>query len=63
MLRKMIARTETVIAVADDTKIGFESFCHIGDLNAVDQLITNSVFTTEQELEKIQALGIHVHRC
>lgn len=63
LLRKMIARTETVIAVADDTKIGFESFCHIGDLNAVDQLITNSVFTTEQELEKIQALGIHVHRC
>lgn len=63
LLRKMIARTETVIAVADDTKIGFESFYHVGDLNAVDQLITNSMFTTERELENIQAMGIHVRRC
>ena len=63
LLRKMIARTEKVIAVADDTKIGFESFYHVGDLNAVDQLITNSSFTAEPELEKIQATGICVCRC
>lgn len=63
LLRKMIARTEKVIAVADDTKIGFESFYHVGDLRSVDQLITNSVFTTEQELENIQNMGIRVYRC
>ena len=63
LLRRMIARTETVIAVADDTKIGFESFYHVGDLKAVDELITNVTADTEQELEKIQAMGIHVCGC
>lgn len=63
LLRRMIARTETVIAVADDTKIGFESFYHVGDLKAVDKLITNVTADTEQELEKIQAMGIHVYGC
>lgn len=63
LLRKMIARTETVIAVADDTKIGFESFYHVGDLNEVDQVITNSTVTTERELEMIQVTGIQVRRC
>ena len=63
LLRKMIARTETVIAVADHTKIGFESFCHVGDLRAMDKLITNAMPSTEQELEKIQDMGIHVCRC
>ena len=63
LLRKMIDRTQTVIAVADDTKIGFESFCHVGDLHAVDMLITNSTGTTEQELEKIRAMGIRVREC
>lgn len=63
LLRRMIARTETVIAVADDTKIGFESFYHVGDLKAVDKLITNVTADTEQELEKIQAMGIHVCGC
>ena len=63
LLRKMIARTETVIVVADDTKIGFESFYHVGDLSAVDMLITNATSKTEQELQKIQNIGIHVVKC
>ena len=63
LLRKMIARTETVIAVADDTKIGFESFYHVGDLRAVDMLITNPTIDTEQELEQIRNLGIRVCSC
>ena len=63
LLRKMIARTETMIVVADDTKIGFESFYHVGDLNEVDQVITNSTVTTERELEMIQVTGIQVRRC
>ncbi len=63
LLRKMIARTETVIVVADDTKIGFESFYHVGDLSAVDMLITNATSKTEQELQKIQNIGIYVDKC
>ena len=63
LLRKMIARTATVIAVADDTKIGFESFYHVGDLQEVDMLITNATSATEQELEKIRQTGICVYRC
>ena len=63
LLRKMIARTQTVIAVADDTKIGFESFYHVGNLDAVDMLITNSTPAAEQELQKLENMGIHVHRC
>lgn len=63
LLRKMIDRTQTVIAVADDTKIGFESFYHVGDLNAVDMLITNSTGANERELQKIQNMQIQVCRC
>lgn len=63
LLRKMIARTETVIAVADDTKIGFESFYHVGSLDAVDMLITNPTPATEQELEKLTNKNIHICRC
>ena len=63
LLRKMIARTQTVIAVADDTKIGFESFYHVGDLDVVDMLITNGTGHTEEELQQIEAHGIQVCRC
>lgn len=63
LLRKMIDRTQMVITVADDTKIGFESFYHVGDLNVVDKLITNTAQTAEQELRKIEAMGITVCRC
>ena len=63
LLRKMIARTETVIAVADDSKIGFENFYHVGDLHAVDKLITNHTLATERELEQIRNMGIHVCVC
>lgn len=63
LLRKMIARTQTVIAVADDTKISFESFYHVGDLHIVDMLVTNATQATEPELQKIEAAGIRVCRC
>ena len=63
LLRKMIARTQTVIAVADHTKIGFESFYHVGDLQVVDMLMTDSFPAVESELQKIEAAGIHVCRC
>ena len=63
LLRKMIERTRTVIAVADDTKVGFESFYHVGDLHVADQLITNETPEITEELKKIEATGIRVHRC
>ena len=63
LMRKMIARTQTVIAVADDTKIGFESFSHVGDLHTVDILVTNRTEATEEELAKMEATGIQICRC
>ena len=63
LMRKMIARTEMVIAVADDTKIGFESFSHVGDLHAVDMLVTNETEATKEELGNIETKGIQVCRC
>lgn len=63
LLRKMIDRTQTVVAVADDSKIGFESFCHVGDLSVVDMLMTNATGETEPELQKIETAGVHVCRC
>lgn len=63
LLRTMIARTQTVIAVADDTKIGFESFCHVGDLSVMDMLMTNACAASEAQLQQIEAMGIPVHRC
>ena len=63
LLRKMIERTQRVIAVADDTKIGFESFYHVGDLHSVDMLVTNAADCADAELQKIEALGIRVCRC
>lgn len=63
LLRKMIERTQEVIAVADDTKIGFESFCHVGDLETLDMLITNRNPDTEAELQRIEEQQIRVFRC
>ena len=63
LLRKMIDRTQTVIAVADDTKICFESFYHVGDLQAVDMLVTNSTDTAAEELDRIEMMGIRVFQC
>lgn len=63
LLRKMIQRTQTVIAVADHTKIGFESFYHVGDLSVVDMLVTDTADTTQAQLQRIEESGIHVRRC
>ena len=63
LMRKMIERTQMVIAVADDTKVGFESFYYIGDVRAVNKLITNAGFINEEELQKLEAAGICICRC
>lgn len=63
LLRKMVQRTQTVIAVADDTKIGFESFCHVCDLGKVDLLLTNPTPATESQLETLGQRNIRILRC
>ena len=63
LLRKMVQRTEIVIAVADDTKIGFESFCHVCALDAVDMLLTNATPDTEAQLQTLEQQNIRILRC
>ena len=63
LFRKMIERSHEVIVVADDTKIGFERFSHICDLDAVDRIITNWSPDSEPELQRMEARGIQVTRC
>ena len=63
LFRKMIERAEKVIIPADDTKIGFESFYHVGDLKVADKLITNDCAENETELKKMEELGIEICRC
>lgn len=60
---KMIERAEEVIVVADETKIGFESFYHVSGLEVVDKLITNYNAGNEEELKQIEQMGIEVCRC
>lgn len=63
LLRGMIECSREVIMVADDTKIGFESFYHVSDLNVVDKIITNAYEKNEPELRKMEEMGIQVCRC
>lgn len=63
LFRWMIACAEEVIMVADETKIGFESFYNVGDLKVVDKLITNFSEGNEEELQQMERLGVCVCRC
>lgn len=60
---KMIERAEEVIVVADEKKIGFESFYHVKGLEVVDKLITNNNPENEEELRRMEQMGIEVCRC
>lgn len=65
LLQKMVERAKEVIIVADDGKIGFESFYHVSDVGAIAKLVTNrsSRPEVEEELQRLQASGIEVCRC
>ncbi len=63
LFRKMIERAKKVIVPADDTKIGFESFYHVSDLNIVDKLITNNCAENEAQLRRMEMMGIEICRC
>ncbi len=63
LFRGMIACASEVIVVADSTKIGFESFYHVSGLNVVDKLITDADPEHEEELQRMEAMGVRVLRC
>ncbi len=63
LFRGMIECSREVIVVADDTKIGFESFYHVSDLKVVDKIVTNVYPENEPELRKMEEMGIQVYRC
>ena len=63
LFRRMIERAKETVVVVDSSKIGFQSFCHVCDLEAVDKIITNQCDDSEPELKKMEQMGIQVRRC
>ena len=65
LMEKMIERAKEVIVVADDSKIGFESFYHVSDAQAVTKLFTNETSDSNKNdvLDELETLGIQVVRC
>lgn len=65
LMEKMIERAKEVIVVADDSKIGFESFYHVSDARAVTKLFTNqsSDDSKNSVLNELENMGILVVRC
>ena len=61
-LKSILERTRFRIIVADITKIGTESFCHIGDITIADMLVTNETKDAEKLrlLKKIEEAGVVV---
>lgn len=51
-LKSILARARTKILVADITKIGIESCCHVGNITDVDILVTNRT----EDAEKLKIL-------
>jgi len=58
--RCMIERANTVIAVADHSKIGKEGFSYIAPIESVGTLVTDEYPETGSELERIRLNGITV---
>ena len=61
-LKSILERARFRIVVADITKIGTESFCHIGPITIADVLVTNETADPEKLrlLKKIQEAGVTV---
>jgi len=58
IVRKMISCSDTVIAAADSTKIGRNTFSRAADISEIDVLVTNR--TDNPELSLIREAGIQV---
>jgi len=61
-LKSIMARARERIIVADITKIGEESFCHIGDISLIDVLVTNKTDDPEKlrVLQRIADAGVAI---
>ena len=61
-LKVILQRARRRILLADSTKIGVESFCHVADLSVTDVLVTNRTDdpVKMKKLEQIRAMGIEV---
>lgn len=61
-LKSILARARFRIIVADITKIGAESFCHIGPITIADVLVTNETADPEKLrlLKQIEEAGVIV---
>lgn len=61
-LKVILQRARRRILLADSTKIGVESFCHVADLNVADVLVTNRTEDPVklEKLEQIRKMGIEV---
>jgi len=58
--RLMMERANGVIVVADDSKLGRESFVGIAPMDGVDELIT-SACASDPIVKQIEAMGVRVH--
>jgi DeoR/GlpR family transcriptional regulator of sugar metabolism len=61
-LKSILARARVKIVAADITKIGKKSFCHIGDIQDADILVTNRTDDPEKlrVLREIEEAGVAV---
>ena len=61
-LKSILERARFRVIVADITKIGTESFCHIGTITIVDVLVTNETSDPEKLrlLKEIEEAGVKV---
>ncbi|MEN6314591.1 MAG: DeoR/GlpR family DNA-binding transcription regulator [Clostridiaceae bacterium] len=60
--RLMMERSRQTVIVADYTKLGHESFFNIGAISGAGSWVTNDCIS-ENQLDKIRALGIEVIKC
>lgn len=58
--RLMIAGSDRVAVLADHSKLGKHSMCHIGPLSAIDVLITDEHPDTATTCEAIESAGVEV---
>lgn len=61
--RLMIERANSVIVVADHSKIGKEGFAYIAPLESIDVLVTDFSRDSAPELEAFRGKGILVEEC
>jgi len=59
IVRKMIASSDTVIVVADSSKLGRNTFSRVGSLSDMDVLVTNKTENCE-EIELLESMGVEV---